>query len=92
MRYNVLRKNSTKSERRVYEVLKRLKVPFEHRVKIGGYEIDFLIGKYCLEIDGHPQFFGKNEKLAQMGLTPIHLSNLETRDETLIINLIKKLC
>ena len=92
MRINIKRKNSTSAERRVYEVLKRLKVPFKHRVKIWGMEIDFLIGKYALEIDGHIQDTLKNEKLAQMNLVPLHLSNLETRNEILLINLIKKLC
>lgn len=90
MRYNIVKKNSTKSERRVYEVLKRLKVPFKHRVKIVGRECDFQIGNYILEIDGHDQFFGKNERLVALGFIPVHLSNKETRDEKLITNLIKK--
>ena len=64
----------------MYEVLKRLKVPFKHRVKIGGYEVDFLIGHFACEINGHPQNTPKNEKLAKMNLVPVHFSNQETRD------------
>ena len=75
----------------MYEVLKRLKVPFKHRVKIGGYEVDFLLRNYALEINGHPQNTTKNEKLAQLGFVPIHIENLETRNESLIVNLINKI-
>jgi hypothetical protein len=90
MRITILKKNSTKAERRFYEVLKELGVPFQHRVKIGGKEIDFLLGKYAIEINGHPQDTDKNEKLAQLGLIPVHVANKDTRDKSLIINLIKQ--
>lgn len=80
MRLNLLRKHSTKSERRVFEVLKELHIPFKYRWKVGGYEIDFLIGKVALEIDGHEQGVERNYRILEMGLTPIHLSNEATKN------------
>lgn len=86
MRYNILKKNSTKSERIVYEVLKSLHIPFKHRWIINGREVDFIIGKYALEIDGHHQDAEKNHMLAELGYIPIHLTNSE-----ITISNIKKL-
>ncbi len=77
MRYNVLKRHSTKCERIVYELLKELKIPFKHRWIIGGHEIDFLIGKYILEINGHEQVGSRNHKLAELGYVPIHFQNSE---------------
>lgn len=73
----LLKKNSTKQERLVYEVLKELKIPFKHRWLIKGRECDFLIENICLEIDGHEQDIGKNNMLIELGYTPIHLHNSE---------------
>lgn len=90
MRHNIDKKHSTKSERIVYECLKEMKIPFKHRWIIQGREIDFVIGKYAIEIDGHEQDEVKNEILANLGYIPIHIHNSEvTRDY--IKNLIKKL-
>ena len=75
MRYNVLTKNSTKQERIVYEVLKDLRIPFKHRWLIGGIEVDFLIGTYAIDIDGHDQSGERNFKLIEIGYVPIHFSN-----------------
>jgi very-short-patch-repair endonuclease len=78
MRCTLTKKNSTKAERVFYEVLKELKIPFKHRVLIGGREIDFLLpNKICVEIDGHTQDWKKNEMLIKLGYTPIHLTNKE---------------
>ena len=77
MRYNIDKKHSTKAERIFYEVLKELKIPFKHRWIIGGREIDFVIGNYAIEIDGHEQDVEKNNQLIKLGYTPIHFHNSE---------------
>lgn len=84
MRYNILKKNSTYQERIVYEVLKEMKIDFKHRWIIGGVEIDFVIGKICIEIDGHQQDGDKNANLVKLGYTPIHLNNSEITREKII--------
>lgn len=86
MRYNISKKSSTKSERILYEVLKELHIKFKHRWILNGREVDFLIGKYVLEIDGHLQDPEKNHMLAELGYIPIHLTNSE-----ITISNIKKL-
>lgn len=88
MRYNIDKKHSTKTERIVYEVLKEMKIPFKHRWIIGGREIDFVIDKICIEIDGHEQDVEKNNQLVKLGYTPIHLHNSEITKENIkrIIN------
>ena len=55
---------------------------------IGGREVDFVIGKICIEIDGHEQDGTKNEQLVKLGYTPIHLHNSEITKE-IIIKLLK---
>lgn len=90
MRYKIEKKYSTKPERIMYEVLKEMKVPFKHRWLIANREIDFVIGNYAIEIDGHEQDTDKNEILADMGYIPIHIHNSEVNREY-IINLINKL-
>lgn len=65
----------TKAERRFAERLNRARIPFKTGVFIGGREVDFLIGKYAIEINGHPQDTQKNEMLARAGFIPIHISN-----------------
>lgn len=83
----IFKKNSTKQERLVYEVLKELKISFKHRWLIHGRECDFLIGNVCLEIDGHKQDIEKNNMLIELGYTPIHLHNSEINK----LNIIKLL-
>jgi hypothetical protein len=91
MRRNLLRSNSTSAERRVYEVLKQLHIPFKHRWIVDGLEIDFLIGDMALEIDGHIQKVNRNHKILELGFTPIHLSNEATKNpfylKELLLNL-----
>lgn len=89
MRYNISKKHSTKTERIVYEVLKELKTPFKHRWMVNGREIDFVIDKLCIEIDGHEQDIEKNNQLVKLGYTPIHLHNTEITKEN-IIKLLKQ--
>lgn len=77
MRYNILKKHSTKAERIVYELLKELRIPFKHRWLVDGMECDFLINQYVLEINGHEQDGLRNHKLVSLGYVPIHFSNEE---------------
>ena len=81
----LLKKNSTKAERIFYEILKELKIPFKHRWIIGGREIDFVIGKYAVEIDGHRQNPNKNTRLVELGYIPIHYNNQEIINDKQII-------
>ena len=77
MRNQLVRGKSTKAERRFAELLKRNRIPFKAKVKIEGREIDFLIGKYAVEIDGHLQDVTKNEMLVRNGYIPLHFNNWE---------------
>jgi very-short-patch-repair endonuclease len=60
MRININKRNSTKAERIFYEILKKNHILFKFREKIEGKEIDFIIGKYIVEIDGHEQSAKRN--------------------------------
>ena len=71
--------HSTKSERIFSEILKRNHIPFQTKIKVGGKEIDFLIGKYAIEIDSHPQKVEKNWKLIELGYNPIHFNSWEIK-------------
>jgi len=91
MRNTRLRKNkSTSAERRFAEILKRNRIPFEAKVMICNREVDFVIGKYAIEISGHNQDTDKNVMLVKAGYIPIHFNNLEVN--TLLTNKLKKLC
>lgn len=72
--------NSTKFERRFLEILKEFHIPFRTKVKIGGREVDFLIGKYAIDIDGHQQDVNKNSMLVSLGYIPLHFNNNEIND------------
>jgi len=91
MRYNIKKRNSTKAERKVYEVLKKLHIPFRHRWLIKDREVDFVIGDKVIEIDGHTQDSTKNEMLIKNGYTPIHLSNEQIYSSELLEEFIKNL-
>lgn len=85
MRHQLLKlqKNkSTKSERRFLELLKQLRIPFRTKIKIEGREVDFLIGKYAIDIDCHEQDSVKNEMLVRNGYIPIHYTNKEVKSLT----------
>jgi len=71
------RGHSTKAERKFMELLKELHIPFQTKVKIKGREVDFLIKKFAIEIDGHPQDVEKNFLLLREGYTPVHFYNWE---------------
>ena len=77
MRFNLTKQNSTKAERRFYELLKQLDVEFKHRWLIKGREVDFVVGRYAIDIDGHEQDIGKNDLLVSEGYIPVHYHNNE---------------
>ncbi len=75
---NKLKKGkSTKAERRFAELLKQERIPFTTKVPIQGREVDFVIGKYAVEIDGHPQDADKNVAILRAGYIPYHLLSWE---------------
>jgi very-short-patch-repair endonuclease len=75
----LLRGHSTKAERRFLELLKEMRLPFRAKVKVAGREVDFIVGKYAIDIDGHGQDPGKNELLVREGYVPIHFHNSEVK-------------
>ena len=82
MRNPKMRKGiSTSAERRFAELLKRNHIPFQTKVKINNKEVDFLIGKYAVEISGHQQDTDKNVMLAKAGFVPIHFHNTEVNNK-----------
>lgn len=38
-------------------------------------EIDFIVGRYAIDIDGHEQNTDKNLKLIHLGYVPTHFQN-----------------
>lgn len=66
-----------KPERILARLLQEYRIPFKTKVKIGKYEVDFLIGKLVIELDGHIQSAEKNQYLANLGYIPWHFSNHE---------------
>lgn len=79
MRSQLLRlnkKQSTKSERRIGEILKRNRIKFFFKKRIGKYEADFVIGKLILEIDGsvhNKNSIERDSFFVSQGYIPIHL-------------------
>lgn len=69
------RGKSTKAERRFAERLKQMRVRFKTKVIIAGREVDFVIGRYAIEINGHGQDTEKNEMLVREGYIPLHVAN-----------------
>ena len=67
----------TRPERIIARLLNENRIPFKTKVKIGKYEVDFLIGKLVIELDGHIQSVEKNEYLANLGYIPWHFTNKE---------------
>lgn len=73
------RLTSTKAERRFHELLKVNRIPFRSKVKINQREVDFIIGKYAIDIDGHVQDGDKNVMLVNEGYIPLHINNNEVK-------------
>ena len=81
MRINLDKKHFTKSERRFGRMLQELHIPFKTKVLIRGREVDFLVGKYAIDIDCHKQDGLKNQMLTEAGYIPIHYSNQEVNNK-----------
>lgn|SRR3990167_9889230 len=77
MRNYLTKKHFTKAERVFGRCLQELKIPFKTKIKINNFEIDFLVGNWAIEIDGHEQVGEKNAQLVVLGYIPIHFSNQE---------------
>lgn len=79
MRFQLL-KLKTKGEKRVGEILKRHRIKFKAKQRVGKYEVDFVIGNVVLEVDGEVHQEIKQEKdvfLAQKGFVPLHIQDKE---------------
>ena len=85
MRPLYTKKHYTKPERIFIRMLQENHIRFKSKVKIGGREVDFLIGNIVIEIDGHIQEGDKNHLLADMGYIPLHISNDEIYNNKLSI-------
>ena len=86
------RGRSTKAERRFAEVLKKNHIPFKAKVIVKGREVDFLVGRYAIDIDGHDQDTDKNVFLVKAGYVPLHFSNQEifTLNQELLTKQLKR--
>ena len=71
------KKHYTAYERRFARQLQELHIPFKAKQIIHGYEVDFLIGKNVIEIDGHIQNTNKNKVLMENGYNVYHFQNNE---------------
>ena len=81
MRVTLLKRSSTKAERRFYEILKRNHIPFRFREKVCGREIDFLIGNIAVEIGNHSQDIAKNKRVIEAGYSMLFFSNREIAED-----------
>lgn len=73
-------------------MLKSERIKFKARQIIEGREVDFIVGKLAIEVNGHEQDAEKNQMLVKKGYTPIHFDNKEVyQDRLKILKLIKEL-
>lgn len=92
MRANIDKKHYTKPERILARLLQENQISFQSKVSVGGYEVDFLIGNYAIEINGHSQRGDKNHTLAELGYIPLHFTNTEVySNRDLLLETIKQL-
>lgn len=75
MRAQISKHSSTKAERIFSEILKKHHIPFKHREIVGRREVDFIVGRYAIEIDGHEQSAQRNDWLIKKGYVPLHYNN-----------------
>lgn len=69
--------NSKKAERIILELLKRNHLPFRTKWIIAGHEVDFLVKKTIIEIDGAIHLHLKSQRdilFTRLGYKPIHFS------------------
>jgi len=77
------KRNSKKAERIILELLKKNHLPFKSKWIIANHEVDFLIGKTIIEVDGviHRHLESKRDILFnKLGYKPIHFSVREIRE------------
>ena len=81
---NITIKGSSKPERVVADYLIKNHISFKFREVIEGREVDFIIGRVIIEVDGvhHRQSRdqSKNEMLARLGYVPLHFSAKEIKN------------
>lgn len=77
MRVQPKKRHFTKAERKFVRLMQERRIPFKAKYKIRNREIDFIIGKYAIEIDSHKQDPGKNVMLIEEGFHPLHFHNWE---------------
>lgn len=70
-----IKKNSTHAERILADRLRKARIKFKTKWLINGREVDFLISRYAIDVDGHIQDGDKNVMLVKAGYVPIHISN-----------------
>lgn len=75
MRVIIQKRSSTKPERIFYEILKKNHIHFKYHVLVDDREIDFIVGNYAIEIDGHEQSSQRNAWLLSKGYQLIHYRN-----------------
>ena len=78
MRHQLLKLSkghSTKAERRFAELCKKNHIPFRTKVRVDGYEIDFIVKNFAIEIGSHSQNLTKSQSLIKAGYNLIHLPN-----------------
>ena len=86
---HTVKKFFRKPERILARLLNEHRIPFKTKIKIGKYEVDFLIGKLVVELDGHIQSVEKNQYLANLGCIPWHFTNKEVYENR--DNIIKRI-
>lgn len=83
---------STKGERRIAEIFKRHKIKFKAKWRIGKYEVDFLIGKMIVEIDGNVHEHTNTARdiyFTSQGYLPIHIITSRRRTEAVENDLLR---
>ena len=68
---------ATKAERRIGEMLKRNRIRFRTQQRIGKYEVDFVVGRLVIEVDGKVHQHtdtAKDTFLSSIGYVPVHVS------------------
>jgi very-short-patch-repair endonuclease len=86
------KENSTKGERRIAEILKRHRIKFKAKWRIGKYEVDFLIGKLIIEIDGGVHEHTNTARdiyFVSEGYLPIHIITSRQRTEAVEEDLLR---
>ena|SRR3990167_10914840 len=81
----ITKKHSSKPERILADLLVRNHIPFEFSKIIEGREVDFVLGRVIVEVDGvshqrrRVSEKSKNEMLVRLGYIPLHFSAKEVR-------------